>query len=146
MENNKRADYAPMPITSTGSQNGITSATKGQTVRPTILIGSVNPELSTFFPFDPYRLQKSGSYINNIYRDWSMVALDDEDEDDDEDESEEEDEEPVDELKDHLGGYLSVPKRSSPPDDEEEEGLGESLDKMSISPAHHLLHARTMSR
>jgi len=48
----------------------------------------VNPELNSFFPFDPYRLPKSSSYIQGVYREWSSVAIEDEDEEEEEEEEE----------------------------------------------------------
>src|SRR5882757_6221959 len=49
--------------------------------------GHAGPEeLHTFFPFDPYKLPRSGEYIQGVYREWTAVAIgDDEDEDEDED-------------------------------------------------------------
>jgi RNA polymerase I-specific transcription initiation factor RRN3 len=37
-------------------------------------------ELNTFFPFDPFNLPKSQSWIKGVYREWSSVAIE-EDED-----------------------------------------------------------------
>ena len=34
-------------------------------------------DLNSFFPFDPYRLPRSSSYIEGVYREWSSVAIDD---------------------------------------------------------------------
>ncbi|KAH7343429.1 RNA polymerase I-specific transcription initiation factor RRN3 [Rhizoctonia solani] len=42
-------------------------------------------DLNAFFPFDPYKLPMSHKYIDDVYREWSSVALE-EDEDSDEDE------------------------------------------------------------
>ena len=50
----------------------------------------VNPELNSFFPFDPYRLPKSSTFIQGVYREWSSVAIEDEDEEEEEEEEEEE--------------------------------------------------------
>jgi RNA polymerase I-specific transcription initiation factor RRN3 len=87
----------------------------------------VNPELNTFFPFDPYRLPKSSTYIQGVYREWSSVAIEDEDED----EEEEEEEEEIDRDEDGTTSsrYLSIRR-----DKENDGGLGESLGAMSISP------------
>ena len=63
--------------------------------KPRVLVFEqlVTSELNTFFPFDPYKLPRSGSYIQGVYREWSSVAIDDEDEEEeDEDEDEEGDE------------------------------------------------------
>ncbi|KAG8739372.1 hypothetical protein FRC10_005691 [Ceratobasidium sp. 414] len=45
-------------------------------------------DLNAFFPFDPYKLPLSHKYIDDVYRDWGSVALED---DIDSDEGEEED-------------------------------------------------------
>lgn len=128
---NKRSEYGlnngegrGHPSPSTNSHRSVSR------IHPSVLGGTVNPELNTFFPFDPYRLPKSNVYIQGVYRDWSSVAIDD-DEEEDEDNGEEEDEEEDDE---HLGssGYLSIPRSDNP--DGDELGLGESLGAMSISP------------
>ena len=85
----------------------------------------VNPELNSFFPFDPYRLPKSSAFIQGVYREWSSVAIEDEDEDDEEEEEEELDRDEYD----TSSRYLSIPR-----DKENDGGLGESLGAMSISP------------
>ena len=48
----------------------------------------VNSELNAFFPFDPYRLPKSSTYIQGVYREWSSVAIEDDDEEEEEEEEE----------------------------------------------------------
>lgn len=84
----------------------------------------VNAELNTFFPFDPYRLPKSKVFIQGVYREWSSVAIEDEEEED------EEDEEEKGELEDDTSSrYLNIPR-----DRENDGGLGVSLGAMSISP------------
>ncbi|ESK95127.1 ribosomal dna transcription factor rrn3 [Moniliophthora roreri MCA 2997] len=82
-------------------------------------------DLNTFFPFDPYGLPRSGRYIEEKYRAWRDVAIDEESEDEDEDEEDEEDGE---EEKEEVQMNVST---SVPPDD----GLGVSFGAMSISPA-----------
>ena len=82
----------------------------------------VNPELNTFFPFDPYRLPKSSAFIIGVYREWSSVAIEDEEEDDEEEEELDRDEDGT------SSRYLSIPR-----DKENDGGLGESLGAMSIS-------------
>ncbi len=48
---------------------------------------SLNLNLNTFFPFDPYKLQQSATWMDNIYREWSAVAIDlDSDEEDSDEE------------------------------------------------------------
>jgi RNA polymerase I-specific transcription initiation factor RRN3 len=46
-------------------------------------------DLNAFFPFDPYKLPLSHKYVDDVYRDWASVALE-EDMDSDEDEEEQE--------------------------------------------------------
>ena len=79
MEANRRSDYA-------------TNADAGRAPsKPRALVfeQSVTSELSTFFPFDSYKLPRSGSYIRGIYREWSSVAIDDENEEEEEDDEDE---------------------------------------------------------
>jgi len=126
MESNKRSEYA--------NSDTHTSRSHQATIHPGILDNPLNAELNTFFPFDPYKLPRSNSYIQCVYREWSAVALDeDEDNEDDEDDvneddNEDEDDEAVEE--DNVQhGYLSIRPR------DDDTGLGESLGAMSISPA-----------
>ena len=88
------------------------------TTNPTTL-----SELMSFFPFDPYKLPRSSSYIEPIYREWASVAVgvDDDDDEDDEDDDKEEEEEVVDEEADEEGR-------------KEADGLGASFGEMRISP------------
>ncbi|KAG8689327.1 hypothetical protein FRC11_003127 [Ceratobasidium sp. 423] len=46
---------------------------------------ALDADLNAFFPFDPYKLPMSHKYIDDVYREWSSVALE-EDSDTDEDE------------------------------------------------------------
>ena len=103
-------------------------ARQGSTAfHPVVLGGSMNAELNTFFPFDPYRLPKSNVYIQAVYREWSTVAIDEDDEDDEE-------EDYGDGVRSDVG-QLNIPR--SPNYGGDEDGLGESLGKMSISPMRH---------
>ncbi|KIK67716.1 hypothetical protein GYMLUDRAFT_36459 [Collybiopsis luxurians FD-317 M1] len=97
-------------------------------------------ELNTFFPFDPYKLPKSGVYIQKVYREWGEVAIDEESDDEDE---EDEGEDDGDDTMDNRGYAMSI-SMSVPGSDQaaqredsagEEQGLGASFDAMSISPA-----------
>jgi len=88
--------------------------------------GQEGEELNTFFPFDPYRLPKSGGYVKSGYREWSEVALDGDD-------SDSEDEEEDDEEEQEQGRHLQV-------QDADEDMLGTSLNAMSISPARGVMH------
>jgi RNA polymerase I-specific transcription initiation factor RRN3 len=124
LEANKRSEYGSNNAEGRVSTSGTSSPSKP--MYPALLNSSITAELNTFFPFDPYKLSKSSVYIQSIYREWSSVAIDD---DDDEEEVEEED---VDVSAASYGrsGYLDIPS-SQPVDDN---GLGESLGAMSISP------------
>ena len=86
---------------------------------PTTTNPSTLSELMSFFPFDPYKLPRSSSYIEPIYREWASVAVgvDDDDDDDDDDDEEEEADSVVDEE-----GH------------KEADGLGASFGEMRISP------------
>ncbi|TRM67928.1 RNA polymerase I-specific transcription initiation factor RRN3 [Schizophyllum amplum] len=93
-------------------------------------------ELHTFFPFDPYKLPKSGPYIQAVYREWASVAIggDDDDEDGDEDREDENDRH---ESKSHeTPACLAIPRaiQAQEGEDDDPTGLGQSLNAMSISP------------
>ncbi|KAG1077760.1 hypothetical protein G6F42_024638 [Rhizopus arrhizus] len=62
--------------------------------------------VQTFFPFDPYKLDGSRTYVDDIYFEW--IAEDD----DDEDESDEEEEETEDE--DVTSGMMAMSISPSP--------------------------------
>lgn len=93
--------------------------------RQTFVPPQINTELSTFFPFDPYKLPKSSRYIDGVYREWSTVAIDGDDEDEEDDEGEGED---VDSEK--IGVSIS----RAGPSDQLGDTLGVSFEAMSISP------------
>lgn len=122
-------------------------------------------DLQAFFPFDPYRLPDSRKWFDGMYREWGMVALDDEDEDEDEDEDGSEEEEVVEtglvEGDGESDGALEASQRLqdvSSDDDEEERygvpmelgsvrgrerdglGMAESFGNMSISPVPGVIH------
>ncbi|KZT24585.1 RNA polymerase I-specific transcription initiation factor RRN3 [Neolentinus lepideus HHB14362 ss-1] len=123
MESNRRTetDY-------TSSAGKLVSDSRGAhsrvtAVHPAILGHSINAELNTFFPFDPYKLPKSASYIEGVYREWASVAIGDEDEDEEEDDAS------------NGGDGLQVPQMSqSDATDDDADGLGVSFGSMSISP------------
>jgi RNA polymerase I-specific transcription initiation factor RRN3 len=83
----------------------------------TLIVGDValNANLDTFFPFDPYRLKQSQSWIDGIYRDWSSVAIEDGDEDEESEDGKDE-------------------ETKIPSEEDTSGGLGESFEQMSISP------------
>jgi RNA polymerase I-specific transcription initiation factor RRN3 len=98
LEANKRAEYQAH-----GPSQG------------TLIVGDVtlNAHLDTFFPFDPYRLKQSQSWIDGIYRDWDSVAIEDEEEEEETDEGE---------------------TTRAQLEEDSSKGLGESFEQMSISP------------
>jgi len=66
MENNKRADTSPTKFTVVPDPFAKT-------------------DLNSFFPFDPYTLPLSQTYMQGVYREWSMVALETEEEEESDD-------------------------------------------------------------
>jgi len=113
IENNKR------------SSPGIISPAKS---RHSVTRNTLEADLNTFFPFDPYKLPISYSYIQGVYREWASVAL--QEDEDEEDEVEEEEEETITELP-----ATSQPWRiESADDDDGTAALGTSFGGMSISP------------
>ncbi|KAF9814394.1 hypothetical protein IEO21_05128 [Rhodonia placenta] len=120
MESNRRSEYAPKLPT------------------PALLGQSMHSELNAFFPFDPYRLPRSGSYIQAVYREWSSVAIDD---DEDEDEDEEQEDEGEEDDDDDGTGRSQIPAQRiivngvrKEGEEDDADGLGESFGGMSISP------------
>nr|GAT45355.1 RNA polymerase I-specific transcription initiation factor RRN3 [Mycena chlorophos] len=92
---------------------------------------AISAELNTFFPFDPYKLAKSGAFIQGIYREWSQVAIDDDDEDEDDSDDE------ADAEDRYSSEGLDIPiSRSMTMDDG---GLGASMGAMSISPVRPMI-------
>lgn len=94
--------------------------------RQTFVPPQVSTELNTFFPFDPYKLPKSSCYIGEAYREWSAVAIDDDDGDEEDEEDQEDD--GVDSAR--IGVSIA---RAAPPDPPADT-LGASFEAMSISP------------
>ncbi|OAX39021.1 RNA polymerase I-specific transcription initiation factor RRN3 [Rhizopogon vinicolor AM-OR11-026] len=96
--------------------------------------GHAGPEeLHTFFPFDPYKLPRSGEYIQGVYREWAAVAIDD-DEDEDQDEDDLVEEGPA--LDDwEPGRGLTIANTAPRRRDSNDGGLDASFGGMSISPA-----------
>ena len=95
----------------------------------------VSVELHMFFPFDPYKLPRSSSYIQGVYREWSSVEIGGDEESDEE----EVDEGSGDEVEmpsvgpsgtSLVSGRLQIPRTST-----SDAELGESFGGMSISPA-----------
>ncbi|OCH84222.1 RNA polymerase I-specific transcription initiation factor RRN3 [Obba rivulosa] len=132
MEANKRSDYTTSPPASGGHH----TTSRGTPIYMPIAGDSLTAELNTFFPFDPYKLPKSGPYIHGVYREWSSVAIDEEDEEDEDDADDENDDSIGDDsfatsppTSDVHG--VSITGKST---DDEADGLGASFGGMSISP------------
>lgn len=107
-------------------------------LHPALLGQSMHSELNAFFPFDPYRLPRSGSYIQAVYREWSSVAIDD---DEDEDEDEEQEDEGEEDDVDKGTGRSQIPAQRiivngvrKEGEEDDADRLGESFGGMSISP------------
>ncbi|KAH7105304.1 RNA polymerase I-specific transcription initiation factor RRN3 [Auriculariales sp. MPI-PUGE-AT-0066] len=97
----------------------VTSAAASGSATP-VWAGGVEQELHSFFPFDPYGLPLSQSYISGIYREWSAVAIDDGEDSGDEEEG-----------GDEQASLVIEARRGV---DEETATLGTSFGGMSISP------------
>ncbi|KAJ7126373.1 RNA polymerase I-specific transcription initiation factor RRN3 [Mycena crocata] len=123
LEANKRSEY--------GANNVEGRVSISSMLYPALLNSSITAELNTFFPFDPYKLSKSSVYIQNIYREWSAVSIDD---DEEEEEVEDVDIQPAS----YNGfGHLNIPSSQVTRADDDE--LGASLGAMSISPVRPIL-------
>jgi RNA polymerase I-specific transcription initiation factor RRN3 len=108
----------------------------GDAMGPSAMIGkSLHTALNSFFPFDPYNLPRSCSYIHPIYRDWTSVAIDtDEDEEEDADDDSDDGDSRATNDEDEPGADSE--RLISTKGDEDT--LGASFGGMSISPAHPL--------
>ncbi|KAI5120687.1 hypothetical protein M0805_006976 [Coniferiporia weirii] len=123
IEANKRSEYSPDA-----------KSRRSAGVFTTAMSRSFDADLTTFFPFDPFKLPRSSVYIDGIYREWTSVAIDDsedEDDDDDDDSGEDQDSNSVHNSED---GDLYMPGPTSFIDNADD-GLGKSFGGMSISPA-----------
>ena len=94
LETNKRAEHVSNLMTPSHyhrqSSSEVPTMMNTRINNPTTKVNlPVNPELNSFFPFDPYRLPKSSTYIQGVYREWSSVAIEDDDEEEEEEEEEE---------------------------------------------------------
>lgn len=137
IEANRRSDYA--------ATSGESDQLKPRTpVFSVAMMGnSMQMELNTFFPFDPYKLPRSGAYIEGVYREWSSVAIDDDEEDEDEDEEGEE--ELAEDRTTHPGGISIAINDARTSSLDETEGLGKSFGGMSISPIPAMMSGIPMS-
>jgi RNA polymerase I-specific transcription initiation factor RRN3 len=119
LEANKRSDFLNHNSTSSPAPGRV------RVESHRVFVPSMaSSELNTFFPFDPYKLPKSSSYIDGVYREWSSVAIADDEEDEEDDVAED--------TKDRWGMTLVQTAKSQDPVDG---GLGASFEEMSISPA-----------
>lgn len=110
---------------------------------------TVDADLNSFFPFDPYRLPLSHSYIEGVYREWQSVALDDdEDSDSESDGDDDQEQDPNDEQDEDddptAGGRrtshglsFGSPMIINSLHNDSADDLGKSFGGMSISPMHH---------
>lgn len=131
IEANRRSEYNPNP----GALPLLPRVSGGEDL--------VSAELHTFFPFDPYKLPRSSSYIQGVYREWSAVAIgsneDDESDEDAEDADVGDSDDPeldgmrsiVDQSGAVTSGGLNIPRTMT----SDADGLGASFGGMSISPA-----------
>ncbi|KAG9015414.1 hypothetical protein FRB94_000018 [Tulasnella sp. JGI-2019a] len=142
IESNRRAEWSsavssPLATPTAGVKRpSFTISTPSKLAVPVVILPSALDEgadLNSFFPFDPYKLPLSYSFVQGVYREWGEVALDDEDDgEEDEDEDQEEsgngvDGEPLDE-----GGLMPIPLVH------EEVEIARSFEGMSISPIRQL--------
>ncbi|KAG8904752.1 hypothetical protein FRB99_001229 [Tulasnella sp. 403] len=125
MENNKRAEWGALSVASVGADTKNSTPTR-VVIQPE---GEGKADLRFFFPFDPYKLPLSQSYITGIYREWNSVAIDD-----DEDEGESDDE------GDGRPSEMQVLDPAEVVQDPEEE-LTHGFGGMSISPMRPQLQA-----
>ncbi|WFC96702.1 DNA independent RNA polymerase I transcription factor [Malassezia brasiliensis] len=87
------------------------------------------PALDVFFPFDPYRLRDSGAAVHRLYREWSDVAPEGDDEEDDADEEDSADDDVDDEM-----GALPASRAKPAPLTARRGAHASSLDTSSITP------------
>ncbi|RKP05186.1 RNA polymerase I-specific transcription initiation factor RRN3, partial [Thamnocephalis sphaerospora] len=149
IERNKRLYLPQRSQNSAGGSSGTATLTTGATgTGGSDSVASVTQSLDSFFPFDPYRLPRSGPYVTPFYKEWEA----DEDEDEDggyEDDDEEDDDEDVDEdaltsAQQAVGlpGAATAVDAAIGDEDENEEALNEGMLAMSISPQNNMLDAQ----
>jgi len=120
---------APTPLARTEWQHAVLPVSNNT---------SALSELTSFFPFDPYKLPRSGSYIEPIYREWASVAIEGDDDDDDDEDGEEE-------MGEEEELQTGLPRRDTVDLDVEADGLGASFGGMSISPVGAPVHTTTVT-
>ncbi|QRV72898.1 RNA polymerase I-specific transcription-initiation factor [Ceratobasidium sp. AG-Ba] len=106
VESNRRSDLATTatPAPQAGTRLKIDPKHAKLTRDPTLEI-----DLNAFFPFDPYKLPMSHKYVDDVYRDWASVALEEDAESDEDEEAEE------------IGDTVQDGRGHSPNPDEEDE-------------------------
>ncbi|KAM6496105.1 RNA polymerase I-specific transcription initiation factor RRN3 [Amanita muscaria] len=140
IQSNKHSDHSSK--SSSDSPRPASTIAPSVTELPLPQRESIVLELNTFFPFDPYRLQCSGSYIQGIYREWSSVAIEEDEEEEEEDEDNSHAVTDSDAENESTEVNVNGPSRSIPISgkatggEHAADGLKASLEAMSISPAH----------
>jgi RNA polymerase I-specific transcription initiation factor RRN3 len=118
------APSAARPSTPTGPRD-----TQVPAANPVVRQTLVEARMDSHFPFDPYKLPLSKSYIDGIYRQWEGIDGEDEDDDEDDDDDDDDDDDEEDEGLERRSGVEVKGAR-----DGDDYGLGESFGGMSISP------------
>ncbi|SJX61457.1 related to RRN3-RNA polymerase I specific transcription factor [Sporisorium reilianum f. sp. reilianum] len=105
--------------------------------------------LESFFPFDPYKLESSASFIEPLYREWAHVAPDEDGADSSEEEDDSDDADDVRRNETGAGAGVAIPgsqvgarkggdEEEEEEEEEEEDGNSSSfvsqIEAMSISP------------
>ncbi|KAF5393096.1 hypothetical protein D9757_001248 [Collybiopsis confluens] len=142
LESNRRSGPEAASSTSEGQPSSTALASASSTFANPHAHGinvDLASELNTFFPFDPYKLPKSGLYIQKVYREWGEVAIDEESDEESDDGEDDIDNDEVEANVDNFGRArsisMSVPGAAQGKDSPEaEQGLGASFDAMIISP------------
>ncbi|KAJ9477353.1 RNA polymerase I-specific transcription initiation factor RRN3 [Pseudozyma hubeiensis] len=145
------ASGSATPMSQEGSDRGTPKPDSPQTKQPPSATATAPAAVTTssvlesFFPFDPYKLESSASFIEPLYREWSEVAPE-EDGSESSDDDDEDDEDEADDVRRNESG-LAIPgstarkSRGEEDDDEEEEeddgnssSFVSQVEAMSISP------------
>jgi RNA polymerase I-specific transcription initiation factor RRN3 len=144
IENNKRSEFGqgilslPQTPSTSSSAFNLQPLSRGRSSpnsRPSVTLimdQTMDAELNSFFPFDPYKLPLSHPYVEGVYREWKSVALDDDEEDDEDDE--EDDEEDIEVSDGFHGQGMAAGALDT--------NLGNSFEAMSISPVRSLAITR----
>ena len=138
LETNKRKDMvnSSSASKSAGPSSGPNSVSSMMSLlQSKVLYEPAGIELTTFFPFDPYRLPKSNVFIQGVYREWASVAIDSDEDDEEEDSDDDDPQDNDDNSSESRSACLDIPKYGAARKNEDDGGLGQSLGAMSISPA-----------